>query len=53
MDCYKRTPPQIVLAWFSDTLGVLGELHTGWALWNFGGPFGVLNTERLGTKLED
>jgi endoglucanase len=52
MGCYKHTPPQVVLAWFSDTLSVLDELHTGWALWNFRGPFGVLDTERAGTKYE-
>ena len=52
MGCYKRTPPQIVLAWFNDTLSVLGGLHSGWALWNFRGPFGVLDTERPGTKYE-
>jgi endoglucanase len=53
MGCYKHTPPEVVLAWFSDTLEVLGELNTGWALWNFRGPFGVLDTERPGTKFED
>jgi endoglucanase len=52
MGCYKLTPPQVVLAWFSDTLSVLSELQTGWALWNFRGPFGVLDTERAGTKYE-
>jgi aryl-phospho-beta-D-glucosidase BglC (GH1 family) len=53
MGCYKHTPPQVVLAWFNDTLDVLGELNSGWALWNFRGPFGVLDTERAGTKFED
>ena len=53
MGCYKHTPPQVVLAWFSDTLGVLSGLQTGWALWNFRGPFGVLDTERPGTKYEN
>jgi endoglucanase len=53
MGCYKHTPPNVVLAWFDDTLSVLGDLHTGWALWNFRGPFGVLDTERRGTKFED
>ena len=52
MGCYKHTPAQAVLAWFSDTLSVLSELHTGWALWNFRGPFRVLDTERPGTKYE-
>ncbi len=53
MGCYKHTPPDVVLAWFDDTLDVVGELHSGWALWNFRGPFGVLDTERAGTKFED
>ena len=52
MGCYKHTPPQVVLAWFTDTLNLLGELHTGWALWNFRGPFGVLDTQRPGTTYE-
>jgi endoglucanase len=53
MGCYKHTPADVVLAWFNDTLDVLGELNSGWALWNFRGPFGVLDTERSGTKFED
>jgi endoglucanase len=53
MGCYKHTPPGVVLAWLNDTLDVLGELNSGWALWNFRGPFGVLDTERAGTKFED
>ncbi len=53
MGCYKHTPPDVVLAWFEDTLGTIGNLHYGWALWNFRGPFGVLDTERKGTKYED
>lgn len=53
MGCYKHTPPDVVLAWFDDTLSVLGDLQTGWALWNFRGPFGVLDTERPGTKYEE
>ena len=53
MGCYKHTPPDVVLAWFSDTLDLLTELNSGWALWNFRGPFGVLDTERPGTKFED
>jgi len=50
MGCYKYTPPQVVLAWFDDSLDVIGELDSGWALWNFRGPFGILDTERTGTK---
>ena len=53
MGCYKHTPANVVLAWFDDTLDVLRDLRSGWALWNFRGPFGVLDTERLGTKYEN
>jgi endoglucanase len=53
MGCYKHTPPAVVLAWFNDTLEEIGTLNSGWALWNFRGPFGVLDTERTGTKFED
>ena len=53
MGCYKHTPPDVVLAWFNDTLDVVGELNSGFALWNFRGPFGVMDTERDGTKFED
>jgi endoglucanase len=53
MGCYKHTPPEVVLAWFNDTLDIVGALNSGWALWNFRGPFGVLDTERPGTKFED
>jgi endoglucanase len=53
MGCYKHTPPEVVLTWFDDTLSVLGDLRSGWALWNFRGPFGVLDTQRARTKFED
>jgi len=53
MGCYKHTPPQVVLAWYEDSLDVIGELESGWALWNFRGPFGILDTERPGTKYQD
>jgi len=53
MGCYKHTPPDVALAWFNDTLDVVGQLNSGWALWNFRGPFGVLDTERPATKFEN
>jgi endoglucanase len=51
--CYKYTPHSTMLGWMEDTLHVMGEMHTGWALRNFRGPFGVLDTERAGAKFED
>ena len=53
MGCYKHTLPSVVHAWFRDSLDVMDELHAGSALWNFRGPFGILDTDRTGTKFED
>ncbi len=53
MGANKHTPPNVVLPWFDDTLSVLKDLHTGWALWNLRGPFGIVDTDRPGTKFED
>lgn len=53
MGCYKHTLPSVVHAWFRDALDAMAELHAGFALWNFRGPFGILDTERIGTKFED
>lgn len=53
MGCYKYTPHAAVMGWFKDTLEVLSKMQCGWALRNFRGPFGVLDTERKGTKFKD
>jgi endoglucanase len=53
MGCYKHTPPEVLLTWFDDTLSMLGDLRSGWALWNFRRPFDVLDTQSAGTKFED
>ncbi len=53
MGCDHRTPPDVVYAWYNDSLDVLNNLHAGWALWNFRGPFGVVDTNRAGTKFTD
>jgi endoglucanase len=52
MGCYKRTPPKTVYAWYEDVLSIFNQLGWGYALWNFRGPFGVLDTERAGTQFE-
>jgi endoglucanase len=52
MGCYKDTPPDVVNAWFNDSLDVINGLHSGWALWNFRGPFGILDTDRAGTDFK-
>jgi endoglucanase len=53
MGCNRYTPPKIVYAWFNDTLDMIGGLHSGWALWNFRGPFGIVDTNREGTDYTD
>ena len=53
MGCYKHTPPEVVYAWFGASLDMIRSLHSGFALWNFRGPFGVLDTGRPGTNFED
>ena len=53
MGCDHRTPPDVVYAGYNDSLDVLNNLHAGWALWNFRGPFGVVDTNRAGTKFAD
>lgn len=54
MGCNKNTPPNVVYSWFDNTLDMIGDnLNSGWALWNFRGPFGILDTERPGTNFKD
>ena len=53
MGCGGHTPPDLVYAWFNDTLDLMKELKAGWALWNFRGQFGIVDTGRPGTKFKD
>ncbi len=43
---YNKTPHKVVLAWMRDLLELWKEAGWGWALWNFEGRFGILNSER-------
>ena len=51
--CYHHTPHGVFLAWFRDVLGVLGGHGIGWALWNFRGLFGVLDSARRDVPYTD
>jgi endoglucanase len=42
-----------VLAWLGDWLDVWRELGWGWAMWNFRGSFGILDSEREDVAYED
>jgi len=50
--CYNKTPNDVALAWYADLLGVFRESGWGYALWNFDGPFGIVNHGRDGAVYE-
>ena len=43
---FNHTPHPLVLAWMEDNLSLWKENGLGWALWNFKGSFGVLDSGR-------
>jgi len=53
MGCNRYTAPAVAHAWYSDTLDMINSLHSGWALWNFRGSNGILDTNRPGTNYKD
>ena len=51
--CYSETPHEVFLAWFEDQLDILTSAGIGWALWNFHGSFGILDSGRKDIEYED
>jgi aryl-phospho-beta-D-glucosidase BglC (GH1 family) len=51
--CFNRTPHAVFLSWFTDVLEILEGHGIGWALWNFRGSFGVLDSGREDIAYED
>ncbi len=51
--CWKETPHEVFLAWFGDVLDVLTPYGIGYALWNFRGDFGILDSGRSDVDYED
>ncbi|MEI9917518.1 MAG: cellulase family glycosylhydrolase [Bacteroidota bacterium] len=51
--CWNKTPHNIFLAWFGDVLDLLTTNKIGYALWEFDGSFGVLNSGREDVVYED
>ncbi len=51
--CWIKTPHEVFLAWFSDVLNILTTNGIGFALWNFDGGFGVIDSERADVAYED
>lgn len=50
---YNKTPHKVVLAWMRDLLTVWKEMGWGWALWNFRGSFGILDSGRTDVAYKD
>lgn len=50
---YNKTPHDITLAYMRDYLDLWKEVGWGWALWNFRGDFGVLDSKRKDVAYED
>ncbi|EMI56247.1 glycoside hydrolase family protein [Rhodopirellula sallentina SM41] len=50
--CHHRTPHDVTLAWMEDNLANWQRAGIGWALWNFRGSFGVLDSKRTDVKYE-
>ncbi len=51
--CWNKTPHAVFLAWFEDVLDILASHWIGYALWNFRGDFGILDSRREYVDYED
>lgn len=51
--CWKKTPHEIFLAWFGDVVDILTKSGIGYALWNFRGDFGILDSGRTDIEYKD
>ena len=50
---FNKTSHPVVLAWMEDCLKNWKQAGWGWALWNFRGSFGVLDSDRTDVKYEN
>jgi len=51
--CWNKTPHAVCLAWFGDVLEILTASKIGYALWNFRGDFGILDSGRQDVDYQD
>jgi endoglucanase len=51
--CWSHTPHEVFLAWFGDVVDILTKGNIGYALWNFRGDFGILDSGRADVKYTD
>jgi aryl-phospho-beta-D-glucosidase BglC (GH1 family) len=50
---WKKTPHNVFIAWFTDVTDILTSNDIGFALWNFTGEFGILDSNRDDVAYED
>ncbi len=50
---YNKTPHDVFLRWAEDSLSNWQQAGWGWALWNFRGSFGVLDSGRADVQYEE
>ena len=50
---FQHTPHEVALAWMRDQLQLWKDAGWGWALWNFRGSFGILDSGRSDVTYED
>lgn len=50
---YIHTPHDVVIRWLSDVLDILKEFEIGFALWQFRGAFGIIDSGRYDVEYED
>ena len=51
--CFDKTPYDVTLRWMEDCLANFKKAGWGWALWDFSGSFGILDSDRPGAVYED
>lgn len=51
--CYNKTPNDVALRWLGDLMSLYKEFKWGYSLWNFEGPFGIINHGRPGSTFEN
>ena len=51
--CFNKTPHEVFLAWFTDLLDILKSNKIGFALWEFKGAFGLIDSGRTDVAYED
>ena len=51
--CFIHTPHDVFIRWFTDVQDILRAHRIGFALWQFRGAFGVLDSGRTDVAYED